>query len=84
MREITEFHVHTAEGIHDGVLQCLEPATLFTLGTFVKTKKEKFFIFAEQFFSLRNVSHKRMKVRRVLKQTPGRSGRPSLFPLCTI
>jgi hypothetical protein len=52
MREITEFHVHTAEGIHDGVLQCLEPATLFTLGTFVKTKKEKFFIFAEQFFFL--------------------------------
>jgi hypothetical protein len=44
--------VHTAKGVDDGVLQCLEPATLFGLGMLVQTKKEKFSIFTELLFFL--------------------------------
>ena len=44
--------MHTAKGVDDGVLQCLEPATLFGLGMLVQTKKEKFSIFTELLFFL--------------------------------
>ena len=44
--------MYTAKGVDDGVLQCLEPATLLALGMLVQTKKEKFSIFTELLFFL--------------------------------